>query len=299
MIRSVVSRVLISVCVFGGPLALACSNGDSSPEESASTGTVTMPLITTVGDNTYRLNAVLEIYGPTFTFLSTSDDPAETSLSTPLPTGDYTAYLSNWSLEILDASGNFVPVSATLTSAYYANFTIFNQSTSTIAFQFETDGVVVTVGAGRLNVNFGITEVPAVCAIFGSDCAAGSWCAPPELTGSPLSCIGEGAVPVGQVCLSPRDCVANASCFDFGGGAVCGALCAPAEFDAACASGGTCIPVGAEYGVCVPEGGTLPDDGGSGGSAGMGGFAGKGGVGGRSPMPTAGASAGGTGGAAE
>ncbi len=283
MIRSVLSRVSLSVCLaLATPfVAVACSSDGGGSGEQSQTGSLALPLVTHVGDSTYRLSASIYVYGPTFTVLYTSADPSEEVLTATLQTGDYQAYLSDYQLEKLDSSGNFVPVSATLVSSYSVDFTIYNRSTTSISFEFETDGVIVPVGAGNLNVHVGITETSPACNILGDDCGAGAWCPPPELTARPLACQFAGSVAVGEACEGPLDCVGNASCFDFGGGPVCANLCPKSDFGAACAGGGSCEEAGAEYGICVPEGGTFPTTGsggsGGGGFGGMGGFAGKGG----------------------
>jgi hypothetical protein len=238
-------------------------------------------LITTVGDHTYRVNLWLQLYGPEYRFISPYDFLDATSIVLALLAGDYTAYLERYELE-LETEEGFVPVSSNLISSYYVDFTIHNQSTTTISFQFETDGVIVTVGSGNLIVDVGVTETTPYCTPLGDDCGEGWWCAPPELTGQPLACLPSGTVELGESCTSPRDCVGNSSCFDFGAGAVCGALCLAGGFGEPCESGGTCIQSGIAYGVCVPEGGTPPTTGGGGGgSGGEGGFGGEGsGVGG-------------------
>jgi hypothetical protein len=153
-------------------------------------------------------------------------------------------------------------VDATLVSSSSPSFAIFNQTTTTIVFQFQTDGQIITIGSGQLNVAVSVTETPPVCAPLGSDCAPGSWCAPPELTGERLRCIAEGPVAPGATCASPQDCAANSSCFDLGAGPICVPLCARADFNQACGSGGTCTPKGAEYGLCLP--GAPDTDGGAG-----------------------------------
>jgi uncharacterized membrane protein YgcG len=282
MIRSVISRVSLSVCVLAAaPLIVVACSSDASPVESTTTGTLNLPLVTSAGGNIYRLDAIIYIYGPTYTQLYTSDDPNETTLSTVLQTGSYTAYLNNYQLLKRNEAGQFVPVSATLVSNYYAYFSIFDRTTTTISFQFETDGVIVQVGAGNLNVEVGVTETPPICNVLGDGCSDGLWCAPPELTGSPLACVTAGSVAAGEACSGPTDCVANASCFDFGGGPYCAELCLKPQFGKACASGGTCVEAGSEYGICVPENGTLPGvGGGSNGGGNSGGFGGKGGFGG-------------------
>lgn len=283
MIRSAFLRLSVPVLLTIAPLLITgCSGDQGSGEEVSHTGSLSMPLVTTANGHTYRLTAGIEIFsfGPPFfnTILESRD---ETVLTTKLPAGNYQADLFNFTLERLDDSGTYVPVTATLLTSPFQPFTIYNQTDTTISFQFQTDGAIVTVGAGKLNVDIGVTETQPVCTILGSDCPDKLWCAPPELTGQPLACVLAGSASLGQPCLSPTDCTANASCYNFGSGAVCTGLCGPTEFGAPCAGGGTCTRAGSAYGVCVPGGGTLPG-GGSGGEAGdagasSGGAAGAGG----------------------
>jgi len=245
-----------------------------------------MPLVTTANGHTYRLSGALDLYGTRYEYISLNGDSTE--IKRVLPAGYYYAYLSYYELERLDEStGEYLPVASTLVSSYYQSFTIYDRTTTTISFQFETDGVVVTVGSGNLTVNIGVTEVEPVCTILGSDCPDGTWCAPPELTGQPLDCVYAGTVVAGEPCNGPQECVGNTSCFDFGDGPACTALCDASAFGNECAGGGTCTRVGTAYGICVPEGGTLPGGGGgeagqsSGGSGGSGGSSGSGGKAGR------------------
>ena len=300
MNRSILSIALISACLAGGSMQVtACSSDTSGTHQATTTGTLRMPLITQVNGNTYRLIANIDIYGPTYSYLYTGSDPSETVLTTSLQTGNYTAYLSYWSLEKLDGNNNYQPVTATLTSNYYVSFDIFNQSSTTISFQFETDGVVVPFGAGQLNVKLGVTEVAPACTVFGSDCPSGTWCAPPGLTGATLACIQEGQLALGEACESPMDCAANSTCIDFGSGSICAGICPPSQIGQECASGETCTQSSTDYGVCVPAGSSLPDagvggagTGGAGPDAGVGGSTGVGGkthvttVGGTSPFRT-------------
>lgn len=253
MIRSTFSKVLLGFGLVHGSLFLnGCSGGDQAPErETTQAGTLSMPLLTSTGGHTYRLQGALYVFGPTYAYLDFSAD-AEV-LTTSLPTGNYDSSLYSWSLTRDDGAGNFAPVLARLVSSSSPSFRIFNQAATTISFQFETDGQVVTVGAGALNVDVHVTETPTICTPLGSGCAEGSWCAPPELTGAELSCIPEGALAAGAPCGSPLDCAANTSCFDFGEGAVCTPLCTQASFGQLCGSGGTCTPQGLDYGVCQPD----------------------------------------------
>jgi hypothetical protein len=290
MLRSFMSRVSLPVLLLVAvPLSNACSSEPASNQES-NTGTLSMPLITSVNDHLYRLRGNIEIYGERYSdWIYTSD---ETVLTRSLPAGEYVAYLYGYELDRFDeGSGEWVRVGAQLVSDNAQYFVIHHQATTTIAFAFETDGILVTVGAGQLVIDVSVSEVPPVCTILGDDCEyEGTWCAPPALTGRPLACIYAGDTEPGASCTAPEQCTANSSCFDFGegDGPVCAALCEPEDFGEACIGGGTCTEADASYGVCVPEGGTLPDYGngeggsGGGGTGGMGasgGSAGKGGGG--------------------
>ncbi len=245
---SVISAILLSSSAV---LAVGCGDdGSRGAEERTDQGEVSLPLVTTTNGNVYRLNAFLSLCGMECTFLSSSDDPDETALTALLRTGTYSASLQFWSLEKRGADGTFLPVQATLVSSPFSSLQVQNGTTTTLSYQFKTDGVTVTVGQGSLKVIAEVTETPPVCTPFGSECPEGSWCPPSELTGAFPACVPAGDLPLGAPCGDPTSCVANASCFDVGTAAVCLALCAAAEFDQPCASGGTCQPAGTTYGVC-------------------------------------------------
>jgi len=232
----------------------ACAS-DAPPADSgpAQVGRVSLPLVVSGGTHNYRLgNVYLYISGPQTTQLFSTDYPAEVALAASLQTGSYTAYLFSWTLERDDGTGTFRPLPATLISSNAVNFSIFNGGTSTISYRFQTDGVVVTVGSGDLKVKATVDEVPATCTPFGTDCAAGTWCPPTGLTGAPRACIVAGPAAIGDPCLSPLDCVANASCIDAGdgSGSVCVGLCPDLLFSMSCSTGGTCQPAGTDYGFC-------------------------------------------------
>jgi hypothetical protein len=249
MLRPIFAKLLLGLAVLHGASFLsACSSDSSHQDEPAATGTLSMPLLTTAGAHTYRLEGDLYVSGPIYTYLDLSSD----LLTANLPTGDYQASLYSWQLTRDDGSGNFLPVAATLVSDSYPPFSIFNGATSTLSFEFETDSLLVTVGSGSLNVKVDVHEAAPLCSPLGDDCAAGTWCAPPELTGASVGCIAEGPLAEGDACNSPLDCPANTSCFDFGAGASCIRLCNNADFDLPCSSGGTCAAQGADYGVCMP-----------------------------------------------
>ena len=264
MVRSKLVTALFSVgLLYCAALAGGCSSGSQAEESAATgTGTVSMPLVTTVGSHTYRLQGGMYFNGPTFTSLDISADVPV--LTATLPTGSYWAYLYYWSLTRDDGTGNFVPVSATLVSNSQPSFSIYNQTTTTISFQFETDGQIVTVGAGQLNVAIDVHEAASLCTVLGDDCPAESWCAPTELTGAALRCVPSGPVAIGQSCTGPTDCSANSSCFDLGAGARCHRLCTSAQFNQPCGGDEICTPKSTSYGVCVPSPASNGEAGGAG-----------------------------------
>jgi hypothetical protein len=253
MFRKQMFRVLAVVSLGLGSLSTACGVEADKGEEVAATGTLELPLVAVEGDKVYRVTGLaLFLSGSTTTWLYGSNDPSETVVSTALPTGDYIAHVYSGYLERADTNGNFVPVQARLVSSSHA-FKIHNGATSTLAIAFETDGVIVTVGAGDLRVVLDVTEGAAVCTPFGGGCQLGTWCPPTGLTGAPRACVAEGVLGVGEPCSSPSECVANASCFDLGSGAVCAELCPGANAGQTCSFGGICRGVDSEYGVCRPE----------------------------------------------
>jgi hypothetical protein len=246
-LRLIASFALLSPC-FG---LAACSASPETDEQSVQNGTLELPMVSHVNGHTYRLRGgYLYVNGPVYQYLDLAVDAPKVSVS--LPTGDYYAYLYQSGLERDDGNGNFIPVLATQLSSYYVPFQIFNGATSTVAFEFETDGVIVRVGSGTLDVRVDVTELPAVCTPFGSECGEGAWCPPTELTGEPRGCVAAGPVSLGESCASPLDCVADASCFDFGSGPVCAALCDAGLFGAPCSQDAECVAAGREYGVCTP-----------------------------------------------
>ena len=252
--RHLFVNVLVGLLSLQGALLITgCSGGSDSRAEAAdaTTGTFSMPLVAEAGGHLYRLQGEMYVSGPDSRWISLYGDQEQVSAS--LTTGQYYGSLYWYGLSRDDGSGNFVTVDAELVSDNYVNFSIFNQTTTTVSFQFETDGQLITVGGGNLNVDFEVTETPPLCTPLGSDCAVGTWCPPPELTGSQIACFVEGSVAEGESCRSPLDCVANTSCFDFGSAAVCTRLCLSSEFGEPCSEGSTCTEQGVDYGVCVPN----------------------------------------------
>jgi hypothetical protein len=256
MIRSILWTAALASCLPASALlSTACSSAPNPREHPATTGSVTLPLTTVTGGATYRLeNVFMEFFGPSFATLNETNAD-EAVLSTTLQTGSWQADLVNFTLKKKDGQGNFMPVIASL-EQNLVPFTIFNGTTTTLVFRFQTDGVIITVGSGQINVVAAVDQVPPVCTVLGSNCTPGTWCAPADLTGAALACIAAGATTVGQPCSASSDCVANAACFESGTGPVCAALCASSDFNAPCALGGVCVPAasGSDYGICRSAG---------------------------------------------
>src|SRR5687768_2328859 len=115
MIHVSIFRTILCTGLIAAPLAtLACGGTPDTSSEAASSGSMTLPLVTTVNGSTYRLNAAILVSGPESVWLQSSEDPRETRLSHTLPTGSYFASLYTWTLQKDDGRGTFLPVEARL-----------------------------------------------------------------------------------------------------------------------------------------------------------------------------------------
>jgi hypothetical protein len=255
-----IKRISIAVLATFGLLLTSCSSTEPTqvePKITAETGTLALPLVTSAGGHTYQLTGSFYVY-PYYNWYTADGDSEQLNIS--LTTGDYALYLYYWQLYRVSADGSWSPVTARLLSNYQT-FSIYNNSTSSVSFQFETDGIIVTTGLGTLDVNVEVTEVAPNCVPLSDDCGEGYWCPPGELVSHTPACIPVGGAALGETCRNPSDCVGNASCIDLGTGATCVALCGASEFDTDCDSGGLCTPQGVDYGLCAPE--TDPGDAGA------------------------------------
>ncbi|HTV18576.1 MAG TPA: EB domain-containing protein [Polyangiaceae bacterium] len=259
MFRYTMARVLLGLSGGLGVCCLAgCSDTDTTYASTPGLAELSVPLSVEAEGIRYRLaGARIEVSGASEASLYGSDDPDESVLAAMLPVGEYTSELVAWRLERDDGSGRFQPVVAELVSSAQHTFRLLNGSTETISYRFETDGHLVTIGNGTVVVTIDVQRRAGACTPLGSDCEEGQWCPPSELMGAPVACVAAGVVPLGEACRSPSECVANASCIDFGQGSVCTALCDATEFGNACDGGGSCRPKGTDYGECQPEGAEL------------------------------------------
>ncbi|WP_438025526.1 hypothetical protein [Sorangium sp. So ce233] len=256
MRRSAFVGLGFAVFLAAAPLLPACISAPDGTEEAESTGRASLSLVAETNGRVYRLNnALFAIEGPLFTYLSSSDNPGETVLTAALPVGDYWSVLEpGWVLERYEG-GTFVPVQAALISPNPAAFTIFDGSTTELVYRFQTDGTIITIGNGQLDISIEVTEVGGACTPLGAGCGDAEWCVPGELVGGTPACIPGGDIPVGGTCSFEvsNDCVSGSLCGDLTGEGVgtCIELCPPELLGSPCASGGFCSDIGyPEFGIC-------------------------------------------------
>jgi hypothetical protein len=96
--------------------------------------------------------------GGLLTFLSSEDDPRATTLETDLPAGAYVATLfDGWSLERV-SGGTVTTVDARLVSPTTQDFFISSDEETFVSYRFETGGVSVELGTGRLIIDIEVDE---------------------------------------------------------------------------------------------------------------------------------------------
>jgi hypothetical protein len=149
--------VVLGVLAAGVGMQACRSGGDGGGGVQA-TGVLQMALTASAEGHTYRLrHATFAITGTSSATLDSEAQPDATSLTATLATGAYSIELApGWSLERLDAAGP-VTVAATLTSPNPTTFAIATGATTTVAYQFATDGATVSFGQGALEVTIGVT----------------------------------------------------------------------------------------------------------------------------------------------
>jgi hypothetical protein len=254
----------ISLCfaVLGATVAISgCSSGAERGSEAA-TGTVSMQLTGQTNGNSYRLrNARFEVLGPTMAVLDSESDLTVTTLNTTLPSGAYTITLvPGWSLERNDG-GTFNVVQATLSSMNPESFQILGGGTTNVAFQFSTDGTLVTIGTGQLSVSIGVTETSGM----GSTCTVGvaGGCPTPQTcyfvvnpdgASGTGQCLSQGMIPIGSACTgsASNECANGGICASDGSmssGGVCFQTCSP--MGVPCPTGQSCLGTGVpDLNVC-------------------------------------------------
>jgi streptogramin lyase len=166
-LRKALMSVSKGASVVATAWALTATIGCSSldPARSQGSGTIQMALVTSAGDVTYRLHAArFVVSGPTAIILDSEVQPEATRLSATLASGTYSINLEGgWDLGRQDGA-NFVQVQATLVSVNPTNFRIATGGVTDLAYQFRTDGGVITIGNGTLNVSIEVIGPDAASA---------------------------------------------------------------------------------------------------------------------------------------
>jgi hypothetical protein len=141
-----------------GAFSAGCSGADSGSESQS--GVLSMPLVVTASSGSvFRLrDADFAIAGAQTATGSSETDPNATELTFELKQGGYTIKLkSGWHME-KEVNGVFEPVKAVLTSSNPIAFTITDQGTTSVAFQFNAGEDVVAIGNGSLVVSIGVHD---------------------------------------------------------------------------------------------------------------------------------------------
>ncbi len=155
----------ISIVVAIVPIvAVGCMSADTTRTETIhSTGTIQMSL-TGVGisGTEYRLRyAAFDIFGASALGFSSEDYLDVPTVQMVLQAGDYQIELEGgWTLERRN-SDIYEPVNAVLLSDNPVAFTIVDQQTTSVAFRFKTDGEVINLGQGTLDVSIEVDESAA------------------------------------------------------------------------------------------------------------------------------------------
>jgi hypothetical protein len=150
-------------------LALSLVSCSAPKNAGYAEGNLSMQLSTEVNGVVYRLReALFEVSGPESLTLSSGDSPSVEQL---LDAGDYTVNLNDgWRLEREFPSG-FQTVAAELVSPNPAPFTVLAGQTTNVTYAFETDGTIVSLGEGTLDLRIQVTETsgPPTPAEVGGD----------------------------------------------------------------------------------------------------------------------------------
>ena len=187
------NRIFLGAVLLAAPAGVVTAGCAARGEDTAVTehGTLAMALTAQTNGTTYRLrNGMLQITGPTDLTVSTETDPNLSVLATTLGTGNYSIeLLDGWALEQLDSSGVGTTVEASLISSPVVNFEILANSTTSVLYQFQTNGVIVEIGTGTLSVSIDVVEttgsVGACDFILQTGCVSGEGCYLVDADGTP------------------------------------------------------------------------------------------------------------------
>ncbi|WP_437933793.1 hypothetical protein [Sorangium sp. So ce341] len=165
------------VCSVLSALTIPVGCGPEAPdvaEQVSDVGSISLALVgTSATGATYRLSqAWFNLYGPTHRLVHGDGDTAV--LTEVLPVGYYDVYLEpGWILERWTGSG-YQQVEAALTSPNPTPVYIYDGAATTVLFQFRSDGDVISVGQGTLDIVIGVDDTPALSEDTDVACSNGS-----------------------------------------------------------------------------------------------------------------------------
>lgn len=220
----------------------------SAPEKA---GVLRVALVAQASGIMYRLrNALFTITGPSSTQLDSETNPDAAALTTTLNVGSYTVQLENgWALERLDAAGP-VGVQASLVSPNPVSVSVVQGGSADANFQFLTNGVLINLGTGKLNVTFGVSHA---CDPFDQSTCPGEACYP-SAQGGVCAIVASPAGNLGEPCSYLNSCLAGLACANptnVAGQGTCATICNPTAMGS-CGTG-ICSPLyTAQLGACVP-----------------------------------------------
>lgn len=143
-----------------GVLLSACGSSD----EEGYQGRLSVRLQAQANGITYRLSgAFFDVTGPETVTLSSDADPDAVAIQHTLTAGDYSIQLrEGWQLERRSpVDMEFDAINAELVSDDPLSFTIIDEEQTDVIYSFETDGTLVNLAEGDLNVGIDVTNTGA------------------------------------------------------------------------------------------------------------------------------------------
>lgn len=157
-------RFVRSCSWLAGACALTACSNTAAPSEKNS-GSVAFALVAHTADHSYRLrDATFDITragGELVASLDSETDPDAERLTQRLDPGGYHVQLQDdWLLARIEPSGPDTIVDAFLESPMSggADFEIIDDATTTVPYQFVTDGIPIGFGTGEVAVVIGVRE---------------------------------------------------------------------------------------------------------------------------------------------